>query len=144
MRALVLGGGGTGWGGRGGGQSAVETQGAAVPPRAYPPPALPCCLCRCSNGVSWTWSKCDFDDFNGWADAVDEVLVEKAKTDPKYDGSKYAYRCAGGHTLLPCSSSRNLGKSSWYSQCVCVCVCLHAGCWLHGWVRGCVGSFGWL
>lgn len=28
-----------------------------------------------SNGVSWTFTKCDFDDFNGYADKADEVLT---------------------------------------------------------------------
>ena len=32
------------------------------------------CALFSSNGVSWTFTKCDFDDFNGYADKADEVL----------------------------------------------------------------------
>lgn len=28
----------------------------------------------CSNNVPWTFSKCHFEDFNGWADAADQKL----------------------------------------------------------------------
>ena len=30
-----------------------------------------------SNGVSWTFTKCDFDDFSGYADKADEVLAAR-------------------------------------------------------------------
>ncbi|EFN52721.1 hypothetical protein CHLNCDRAFT_138258 [Chlorella variabilis] len=37
--------------------------------------------------VPWTFSKCDFDDFNGWADAVDQKLIASG-----LDLSKYFHR----------------------------------------------------
>ena len=37
--------------------------------------------------MAWTFSKCDFDDFNGYADAADEVLRARG-----VDLSKYKYR----------------------------------------------------
>ncbi|KAL4421234.1 hypothetical protein ABPG75_010525 [Micractinium tetrahymenae] len=30
-----------------------------------------------NNGVNWTFSKCDFDDFNGYAEAADEALRQR-------------------------------------------------------------------
>ena len=59
-----------------------------APPSDWPPARrrLPC-----SNGVAWTFSKCDFDDFNGWADAADEALRAQGVALEKY---KYRW---GGH-----------------------------------------------
>ncbi|KAL4440139.1 hypothetical protein ABPG75_003140 [Micractinium tetrahymenae] len=36
------------------------------------PVELPCS--GTTNGVSWSFATCNFDDFNGWSDAADEVL----------------------------------------------------------------------
>lgn len=40
-----------------------------------------------SNGYPWSFSKCDFDDFNGWADAADAVLQQRG-----VDINKYKYK----------------------------------------------------
>ena len=37
-----------------------------------------------TNGVAWTFSKCDFDDFNGYADAVDEALAARGVNTAAY------------------------------------------------------------
>lgn len=42
--------------------------------------------CR-SQGVAWCFSACNFDDFNGQADAADEVLAKRG-----IDLSKYKYK----------------------------------------------------
>lgn len=40
------------------------------------PPALTICSqpLACSNGIAWDFTNCDFDNFNGWADAANEKL----------------------------------------------------------------------
>ncbi|PSC71116.1 hypothetical protein C2E20_5435 [Micractinium conductrix] len=40
-----------------------------------------------TNGVAWTFSKCDFDDFNGYADAADAALAARG-----IDLSRYKHR----------------------------------------------------
>lgn len=54
-------------------------------PRAAARPAALCVAC--SNGYPWSFSKCDFDDFNGWADAADAELVKRGM-----DLSKWKYK----------------------------------------------------
>ena len=49
--------------------------------------SLPCS--GTTNGVAWASDKCEFDDFNGFADAADAALVARGT-----DLSKYKYRCA--------------------------------------------------
>lgn len=44
-------------------------------------------LCPCSNGYPWSFSKCDFDDFSGYADAADAVLLQRG-----VDINKYKYK----------------------------------------------------
>ncbi|PRW33287.1 hypothetical protein C2E21_7824 [Chlorella sorokiniana] len=39
-----------------------------------------------TNGYPWSFSKCDFDDFSGWADAADAVLQQRG-----VDLNKYKY-----------------------------------------------------
>ncbi len=46
--------------------------------------SLPSCR---SFGVAWTFNKCDFDDFDGYASAADAVLTARG-----IDLSKYKYR----------------------------------------------------
>ena len=46
-------------------------------------PGLPLSVVR-RNGVSWTFTKCDFDDFNGYADKADEVLASRGINMDKY------------------------------------------------------------
>jgi hypothetical protein len=41
-----------------------------------------------TNEVAWTFSKCDFDDFNGYADAADLVLEARG-----INMTKYQHRC---------------------------------------------------
>ena len=53
----------------------------------------------CSFDVPWTFSKCDFDDFNGWADAVDQKLIASG-----LDLSKYFHRRGSG----PCHPRQRL------------------------------------
>lgn len=51
-------------------------------------PQQPCALLSCrSNGYPWTFSKCDFDDFSGYADAADAVLQQRG-----IDLNKYKYK----------------------------------------------------
>lgn len=42
----------------------------------------------CSNKVVWSFNRCEFTDFYGWADAVDEVLRAQGLV-----LEKYAHRC---------------------------------------------------
>ena len=51
------------------------------------PVVLPCD--GVTNGVAWTFSKCDFDDFNGYADAADAALIARG-----VNLAAYKYRCA--------------------------------------------------
>ncbi|KAL4421679.1 hypothetical protein ABPG77_001220 [Micractinium sp. CCAP 211/92] len=53
-----------------------------------------------NNGVNWTFSKCDFDDFNGYADAADEALRQKGVNLDAYKHRVY---------LLPPSSCGFVG-----------------------------------
>lgn len=47
--------------------------------------SLPCS--GVTNGVAWDFATCDFDDFNGWADAADEALAASG-----VDLAQYRYR----------------------------------------------------
>lgn len=49
--------------------------------------SLPCS--GTTAGVAWATNKCDFDDFNGWAEAADAALAARG-----VDLSAYKYRCA--------------------------------------------------
>lgn len=40
----------------------------------------------CSNGVAWSFKTCNFEDFNGWADAADAALQARGI---KLDAYKY-------------------------------------------------------
>ncbi|KAL4857219.1 hypothetical protein ACK3TF_002516 [Chlorella vulgaris] len=48
---------------------------------------LPCA--GTTNEVAWTFSKCDFDDFNGYADAADEVLKARGINMTNYEHRVY-------------------------------------------------------
>jgi hypothetical protein len=74
---------------------------------------LPCASNASFAGAPWTFTKCDFEDFNGWADAADEALRARGVV-----LERYKYRCV----------------------CVCVCVCARACGWVG--VCVCVGGGG--